>query len=138
MDFRRKKLTLSHKDYNQIFFNMSEENVKNPMDLNGDGKVTLAERVQYAAGKAGEKIDQAMDQIKADAKVTAADAKVFAAKAGEKAKEFAAKAGDKAKEFAAKAGDKAKVVYAEAKEDVAEAAEKAKAKIDEWKEKKES
>ena len=32
---------------------MSEENVKNPMDLNGDGKVTLAERVQYAAGKAG-------------------------------------------------------------------------------------
>ena len=47
------------------------------MDLNGDGKVTLAERVQYAAGKAGEKIDQAMDQLKAEAKDTAADAKIY-------------------------------------------------------------
>ena len=34
---------------------MSEENVKNPMDLNGDGKVTFGEKVQYKAGQAADK-----------------------------------------------------------------------------------
>ena len=32
---------------------MSEES-KDPRDLNGDGKVTLGEKIQYAAGKAGQ------------------------------------------------------------------------------------
>ena len=65
---------------------MSEENVNNPMDLNGDGKVTFEEKVKYYAGKAGEKIDQAMGQLKEDAKGTAAEAKEFYAKAEVKAK----------------------------------------------------
>ena len=37
------------------------EDIKNPMDLNGDGKVTIAEKVQYKAG-------QAYDKIKEEAK----------------------------------------------------------------------
>ena len=112
---------------------MSEENVKNPMDLNGDGKVTLDERVKYMAGKAGEKIEQAMEQIKADAKETAVGAKGFYEKAAEKAKDVYGKAADKAKdvyadakEGAAKAAEKAKEVYADAKEGAAKAADKAK------------
>jgi hypothetical protein len=89
---------------------MAEE-TKNPMDLNGDGKVTLSERAQYYAGKAGEKIEQAAGKLKDEVKADA-------------------------KEFGAKAADKAKDVYADAKEELAEAAVKAKAKVEEFKNKK--
>ena len=69
---------------------MEEEN-KNPMDLNGDGKVTFGEKVQYYAGKAGEKVEAGVKKVyegvKEDAKDALEDAKVLAAKAKEKGKE---------------------------------------------------
>ena len=49
-----------------------EEEKKNPMDLNGDGKVSFGEKVQYYAGKAGEKVEEGVkkvyDGVKEDAK----------------------------------------------------------------------
>ena len=69
---------------------MAEE-TKNPMDLNGDGKVTVGEKVQYYAGKAKE----------------------VGAKAKEKAKEVYAEAKEDAKELKEKA--KAKVDEIKAK-----------------------
>ncbi|MBQ4189486.1 MAG: hypothetical protein II660_05825, partial [Bacteroidales bacterium] len=57
---------------------MAEE-VKNPMDLNGDGKVTIAEKVQYKAG-------QAYDKIKEEAKDLGEKAAVKAKELGAKAK----------------------------------------------------
>ena len=75
---------------------MAEE-VKNPMDLNGDGKVTIAEKVQYKAG-------QAYDKIKEEAK-EAYD------KASLKAKDLGEKAAVKAKELGAKAKVEAKEAY---------------------------
>ena len=55
------------------------------MDLNGDGKVTFGEKVQYYAGKAGEKVEEGVkkvyDGVKEDAKDALEDAKVFAGKA---------------------------------------------------------
>ena len=44
---------------------MSEETIKDPRDLNGDGKVTLEEKIKYAAGKAGEKLNEVADEVKA-------------------------------------------------------------------------
>ena len=46
---------------------MSEE-LKDPRDLNGDGKVSFEEKVKYAAGKAGEKLSEVADEMKANAK----------------------------------------------------------------------
>ena len=70
-----------------------EEEKKNPMDLNGDGKVTFGEKVQYYAGKAGEKVEEGVKKVyegvKEDAKDALEDAKVLAAKAKEKGKEAA-------------------------------------------------
>ena len=70
---------------------MAEE-TKDPRDLNGDGKVTLGEKVQYYAGKAGEKVEKATDQafseVKEDAKEESAEA---ADKAKAKIDEFKAK-----------------------------------------------
>ena len=115
---------------------MSEENVKNPMDLNGDGKVTFGEKVQYTAGKAAEKVEEAVnkvyDGVKEDAKDALEDAKKLYGKASEKAKDL----GDKAKDVYSEAADKAKDAYKDAKEDLAEAAGKAKAKIQEMTDKK--
>ena len=70
---------------------MSEENVKNPMDLNGDGKVTLGEKVQYGVGKAQEKVEKAIGDI-------ADDAKEAYGKAKEKGKEYYDVAKEKAAE----------------------------------------
>ena len=68
-----------------------EEEKKNPMDLNGDGKVTLGEKVQYYAGKASDKVEESVKKVyegvKEDAKDALEDAKVLAAKAKEKGKE---------------------------------------------------
>lgn len=47
---------------------MSEETLKDPRDLNGDGKVTLEEKIKYAAGKAGEKLGEVAEEMKANAK----------------------------------------------------------------------
>ena len=41
---------------------MEEEKV-NPMDLNGDGKVTVGEKVQYYAAKAGEKVEEGVKKV---------------------------------------------------------------------------
>ena len=80
-----------------------------PRDLNGDGKVTLSEKVQYAAGQAAEK-----------AKGVYADAKV------------------KAAEVAGKVADKSKELYAEAKEKTADAIDTAKQKLQANKDEKEA
>ena len=77
-----------------------------PRDLNQDGKVTLGEKVQYAAGKAAEK-----------------------------AKEVYAEAKEKTVEVAGKVADKSKELYAEAKEKAVDLKEKAADKIDTAKQK---
>ena len=93
---------------------MSEE-IKDPRDLNGDGKVTLDEKIKYAAGKASEKLKEVSAEVK-----------------------------ENANDLYAKAAPKAKEVYAEMKENAQELAgkaregiDKAKDKIDALKEKKE-
>ena len=95
-----------------------EEEKKNPMDLNGDGKVTLGEKVQYYADKAGDAIEEGVKKVY------------------EGVKEDAEEALADAKKIYDKAADKAKDVYADAKESVDGVAEKAKAMIDDLKEKK--
>ena len=77
-----------------------------PRDLNQDGKVTLGEKVQYAAGKAAEK-----------------------------AKEVYAEAKEKTVEVAGKVADKSKELYAEAKEKAVDLKDKAADKIDTAKQK---
>ena len=77
-----------------------------PRDLNQDGKVTLGEKVQYAAGKAAEK-----------------------------AKEVYADAKEKTVEVAGKVADKSKELYAEAKDKAVDLKEKAADKIDTAKQK---
>ena len=103
---------------------MNEENAKDPRDLNGDGKVSLNEKLTYMANEAD-------------------DAKEFAGKAADKAEELFAEAKVKANEFADKASDKAKDLYADAKAAAAKAqdkmddlSEKANAKFQEFKDKK--
>lgn len=54
---------------------MSEENVKNPMDLNGDGKVTFGEKVQYKAGQAADKAKDVYAKASEKVKDAYADAK---------------------------------------------------------------
>ena len=84
-----------------------------PRDLNGDGKVTLSEKIQYAAGQAAEK------------------AKVVYFEGKEKTVEVAGKVAVKSKEVA----DKSKELYAEAKEKAGDLKEKAADKIDTAKQK---
>ena len=67
---------------------MEEEKV-NPMDLNGDGKVTFGEKVQYYAGKAGEKDQGQGSGAKQTAKPK--DAKAQAAKTAKGAAKAASK-----------------------------------------------
>lgn len=76
---------------------MSDEPKKKPMDLDGDGKVTLDEAKQYAKEKAAE---------------LAGKAKVKAAELKEEAAEVAVKAKAKAAEI----GEEVKDLYADAKE----------------------
>ena len=87
-----------------------------PRDLNGDGKVTLKEKVQYAAGQA---VDKAKD-VYADAK--------------EKTAEVAGKVADKSKELYAEAKDKA----ADLKDKAADAVDTAKQKLQAKKDEKEA
>jgi len=111
---------------------MNENVEKNPMDLNGDGKVTFSEKVQYTVGKAQEKTEEVLNEIKDDAVEALGEAKVLAGKAKEKAAEAKVKVGEKAAEAKEKAAE-AKVKVGEK---VAEAKEKAEGKIQELKEKK--
>ena len=77
-----------------------------PRDLDGDGKVTLKEKVQYAAGQAADK-----------------------------AKEIYAEAKDKTVEVAGKVADKSKELYAEAKDKAADVKDKAADALDTAKQK---
>ena len=113
-----------------------EENIKNqeaidPRDLNGDGKVTLKEKVQYTAGQA---VDKAKD-IYADAKEKTVE---VAGKVADKAKDVYADAKEKTVEVAGKVADKSKELYAEAmgkaddlKDKAADALDTAKQKLQE-------
>lgn len=87
-------------------YTMSEEVKKDPRDLNGDGKVTLGEKVQYAAEKAGEKIEAAIADAKEDAKEALGEAKELYSKASDKAKDMYAEAKESAKDLYDKAADK--------------------------------
>ena len=87
---------------------MEEEMNKDPRDLNGDGKVTIDEKIKYAAAKAGEKIEEAAAEVKVGAK------KLYD-----------------------KAAPKAKEVFAEVKVKAEDLSDKAKCKINSLKDKKE-
>ena len=88
---------------------MAEENIKDPRDLNGDGKVSFDEKIKYAASKAGEKISEVAGEVK-----------------------------EGAKELYDKAAPKAKEALAEMKAGAESLAEKAKGKIEELKAKKDA
>ena len=95
---------------------MSEE-LKDPRDLNADGKVTLEEKIKYAAGKAGEKLGEVAEEMKANAK------------------DLYEKAAPKAKEVLGEMKENAAELAGKAKEGAAEMMDKAKDKIDSWKDK---
>ena len=88
---------------------MAEETIKDPRDLNGDGKVTFDEKLKYAATKAGEKISEVAGNVK-----------------------------EKSKELYDKAAPKAKEAFANVKEKSADLAGKAKDKLADLKAKKEA
>ena len=88
---------------------MAEETIKDPRDLNGDGKVSFDEKLKYAAAKAGEKISAVAGDVK-----------------------------EKSKELYDKAAPKAKEAFADVKEKGASLAEKAKCKLADLKAKKEA
>lgn len=78
---------------------MEEEIKKDPRDLNEDGKVSLDEKLKYAASKAGEKISETAASVKCGAK------KLYD-KAAPKAKELYAEVKEKSEDLAGKAKDK--------------------------------
>ena len=87
---------------------MSEETLKDPRDLNSDGKVTLDEKIKCAAAKASKKFNEVADEM-------VDNAKDLYEKAAPKAKEVigemkgnAAGLMDKAQAGAADLMDKAK------------------------------
>ena len=84
-----------------------EECCKDPRDLNGDGKVTLDEKIKYAAGKAGEKMKEVAGEMK-----------------------------ENAKNLYDKTAPKAKEVFSEMKDNPENLMDKAKYKIDSLKDKK--
>lgn len=79
---------------------MEVENIKDPRDLNGDGKVTLDEKIKYAAGKAGEKLSEMAGEVKESAKN-------LYDKAAPKAKEALAEVKEKIGNLTEKKEDKA-------------------------------
>ena len=84
---------------------MSEE-LKDPRDLNNDGKVTLGEKIQHAAEIAGKKIGEVADEMV-----------------------------DNAKDLYEKASPKAKDVFGEMKESAADLMDKARTEMDKAKDK---
>ena len=94
---------------------MEETKKTNPADLNGDGKVTFAEQVQYTAGKVMDK-----------AKEVAADAKVQLDELGDKVEGKYAELKEKAE--SGELNEKAQAAFANAKEKGSDLFDKAKAK----------
>ena len=84
---------------------MSEE-LKDPRDLNNDGKVTLGEKIQHAAEIAGKKLGEVADEMV-----------------------------DNAKDLYEKASPKAKEVFGEMKESAADLMDKARTEMDKAKDK---
>ena len=101
-------------------------------DLNGDGKVTLKESLEYAAKIAKEEILDAAQTAKEVEAETRVKADAFAEKAVAEGKEAYAEA----KVKAAEVSEDLKEAYGKAKVAAGEVADKAKAKIDEIKAKK--
>ena len=85
---------------------MSEETLKDPRDLNGDGKVTIGEKIQHAAEVAGKKLGEVADEMV-----------------------------DNAKDLYAKASPKAKEVIGEVKENADKLMDKARCEMDKAKDK---
>jgi ElaB/YqjD/DUF883 family membrane-anchored ribosome-binding protein len=81
---------------------MDQENTKDPRDLNGDGKVSFGEKVQYGLDQASDKLEKAINDVKDGVVESAKDAKQMI------------------EEKMPKVADKAKEVYGEAKEFVKE------------------
>lgn len=88
----------------------------NPMDLNQDGKVSVKERLQYAADKANEAISIAADVIKDEAKEAYERVKEYQALSPEEKKARQDEWKEKATEMAGKAADAAKGFAGEVKE----------------------
>ena len=84
---------------------MSEEQ-KDPRDLNGDGKITLGEKIQHAAEIAGKKLGEVTDEMV-----------------------------DNAKDLYAKASPKAKEIFGEVKDNAADLMDKARTEMDKAKDK---
>ena len=82
----------------QNHYIMEEDIKKDPRDINGDGKVTLEEKLTYAATVASEKLSKAAGEVKEGAK------KLYD-KAAPKAKEVFAEAREKGEALAEKAHD---------------------------------
>ena len=101
---------------------------KEKYDLNGDGKVTLKEKVQYTAGQV---TDKAKD-VYAEAKDKTVE---VAGKVADKAKDVYAEAKEKTVEVAGKVTEKAKDIYAEVKENAEDLQNKAEDAIDTLKQK---
>ena len=99
-----------------------------PKDRNQDGKVTLDERLQYAADKAGEVLKTATDSVVAGAGKVAEKVKAYADLSPEERKAKNAEMKEKALDAAEKAIDSAKETFKEVKEDVEEYIEKKKGK----------
>ncbi|MBR6003004.1 MAG: hypothetical protein IK045_09120 [Bacteroidales bacterium] len=43
---------------------MEEDKKLDPRDLDGDGKVTLEEKIKFAAGQASKKLNDVVDEVK--------------------------------------------------------------------------
>lgn len=113
------KSAFDHKLIIIITLTMNEQEF-DPRDLNKDGKVTLGEKIQYAA-------QSAVETVKESAQTVAASVKKFSDATPEERKEKTDEIKAKVNKAAGQVVDKAKEVYGEMKEN----AEKILAKKDE-------
>lgn len=96
---------------------MSEQNQEfDPRDTNKDGKVSVKEMLQDAAGKASEAIGKAATAVKGDVDHLVGKVKDYQALSPEEKKAKEAGWNAKATEIAGKASEKAKEIFAEFKE----------------------
>lgn len=77
---------------------MAEEIKKDPRDLDGDGKVTLSEKIQYGLKQAGEKAGKIVDEAKEKGKDLYAKASVKTKETVDAAKAKVQELKDKKKE----------------------------------------
>ena len=107
--------------WSQITYTMNEQNQEfDPRDLNKDGKVSVKEKLQFAADKAIEAADSAADAIREGAQELYGKVKDYQALSPEEKKAVQDQWKEKVSDAAEKVADSAK----EAFEDVKEGAEK--------------